>query len=259
MTDFPNTSTSIQRRIIGARLTWRWPVIMLVARLVLFAVWQVVVVVIYAVQATPNPWDASIPWWPVTAILTNLTCLGLLTLACRREGMRLSDLYHVEPHPKGREVLICLGLLVIGLPLAMVPNFVLGSWLFGDVSVPFNMMFRALPVWAFIPSLVLFPLTIALTEMPVYYAYTMPRIAKLSGSAWFAVLLVGFFHGLQHIALPLIFDGRFMLWRLGMYLPFALFIAVILYRRPRQLPYLMAVHGLMDLQAILMILPMMVA
>ncbi len=50
--------------------------------------------------------------------------------------------------------------------------------------------------------------------------------------------------------LPLILDGRFMLWRLGMYLPFALFAGLILKLRPTLLPYFMIIHALADLSAV---------
>jgi len=52
---------------------------------------------------------------------------------------------------------------------------------------------------------------------------------------------------LQHCFLPLILDGRFMLWRLARYLPFALFVGFLIKRRPGLLPYFAVVHALMDI------------
>lgn len=45
-----------------------------------------------------------------------------------------------------------------------------------------------------------------------------------------------------------------MLWRGLMFLPFALVVAFAIHRRPQLLPYLMVVHGLLDLQLPLMLL-----
>jgi hypothetical protein len=82
--------------------------------------------------------------------------------------------------------------------------------------------------------------------LPNYYGYVMPRLKTLTGAGWQIVILVGVSHALQHITLPLLFDLRFMLWRFGMFLPFALFIACVVNWRPSLLPYLMVVHGLLD-------------
>ena len=54
----------------------------------------------------------------------------------------------------------------------------------------------------------------------------------------------------QHCFLPLILDGRFLLWRLGMYLPFALFAGLMLKLRPSLLPYMVIVHGLIDISTL---------
>ncbi len=53
--------------------------------------------------------------------------------------------------------------------------------------------------------------------------------------------------------MSLIFDGRFILWRFWMFLPFALMGAVVLRPRPQLLPYLVVVYGLMDQATALMI------
>jgi hypothetical protein len=228
---------------------------MLASRTALFALWQMAICGIYVLVGDPTPWDASVAWWPVTATLTNLTCIPLLAWAVKREGIHLKDLYRVGPHRMGREMLICLGLLIIGAPLVALPNTAIATWLFGDPQVAFDMMFRPLSMWVVALSLFAFPVTIALTEMPVYYAYAMPRVAALSKRGWVAVLLAAFWHVAQHCALPLILDGRFLLWRLLMFAPFGLFAAVVLHKRPRQLPYMMVVHGLLDVTTALMLLP----
>jgi hypothetical protein len=228
---------------------------MLASRTVLFALWQVAICAVYVLIGDPAPWDASVAWWPVTATLTNLMCIPLLAWAVRLEGIRQKDLYRVGPHRVGREMLVCLGLLVIGAPLLALPNTAIATWLFGDPQVAFDMMFRPLPMWVIALSLLVFPVTIALTELPVYYAYAMPRVAVLSKRGWVAVLLAAFWHMAQHCALPLVPDARFLLWRLLMFAPFGLFAAVVLHKRPRQLPYMMVVHGLLDVTTVLMLLP----
>jgi len=54
--------------------------------------------------------------------------------------------------------------------------------------------------------------------------------------------------------LPFILDGGYSLWRLGMFLPFALFTGLVLKFRPVLLPYFMIVHALMDVMTVLVYL-----
>ena len=81
----------------------------------------------------------------------------------------------------------------------------------------------------------------------------MPRLEAQTGRTWLAVLVPSLFLAIQHCTLPLLMDGRFITWRLLMYLPFALFVGLLLHWRPQLLPYLVVVHGLMDMAAALMI------
>ncbi len=62
--------------------------------------------------------------------------------------------------------------------------------------------------------------------------------------------IASLFLGLQHATLPLILDGRFVLWRALMYLPFAFYIGAILKLRPRLLPFLVIGHALIDLATV---------
>jgi hypothetical protein len=112
------------------------------------------------------------------------------------------------------------------------------------------LLFRPLPAWAVWTAIFVFPTTIALAELPLYFGYAMPRLGK----GWGAAILAAFFLSIQHAALPLIFDWRFIVWRATMFSLFALLLAVALRRRPRLLPYLVVVHGLLDLQTALMFL-----
>jgi membrane protease YdiL (CAAX protease family) len=96
----------------------------------------------------------------------------------------------------------------------------------------------------------LFPLTIAFAELPSYLGYVMPRLAAQLKNGWIAWLIAAIFLAAQHCFLPLILDGRFMLWRLGMYLSFALFIGLLIKLRPSLLPYAVIIHALIDISTL---------
>ena len=238
-TDVPSTSAAVP---------------MLAVRLVGFVTFQAIIAAVYAWTGTAGAWSASAAWWPVTATLTNLLCLALLRSLLHREGRRYRDYLHLERATARADVLVVLGLLVVSVPLVLLPNFALAQWLFGDAQAPATLFFVALPRWAAFASLVAFPITVAMAELPTYFGYAMPRLTARWERPLLAVVAAAFFLGAQHVALPLRFDGAFALWRLLMFMPFAFLLGVALHWRPRLLPYLMVVHGLLDLQAAWMVL-----
>jgi hypothetical protein len=230
----------------------RWPWVMLPARLVLFAFWQMMVAIGLVLLGVSDAWQTSAAWWPVTAVLANLACLGLLHTFYRQEGARYWDVFRIQRQTMKKDLLILLGALILTGPIAFLPNILLANWLFGTQQAALDLFLRPLPLWAIILAAVLFPVTVALTELPTYFAYCMPRLEAQTGR-WSAVLLSSFFLAAQHCTLPLIWDGRFITWRLLMFIPFALFVGLLLRWRPQLLPYLVVVHGLMDLALVLMV------
>jgi hypothetical protein len=254
----PNSTAAIRERMASQRLSPTWPLLIMLSRLILFALFQALIAGVFALQNHAAPWDASTGWWLVSATLTNGVSIALLAALTRREGLRLRELYNATRATWKRDLLISLALLVLCAPVMLIPNILVGNLLFGDVTKTMGLMFRPLPSVVILVIAVLFPLTIAFAELPTYFGYVRPRLeAWLSQApgqrAWLSVALPIFFLAAQHCALPLIFDVRFILWRLLMFLPFAALVGLALRWRPSLLPYMMAIHALLDLQTVLMV------
>lgn len=227
---------------------------MLVSRLALFAGVQGLIALILRVAGQADAWGQSAGWWPMTAAVTNFVSIGLLILLFKQDGMRFQDIFRFDRENVRRDLKQVLGVILLCVPLAVLPNILIGQGLFGDFQIPVAMLFRPLPLWAAVVCLVIFPLSIPFAEIPLYYGYVQPRLERIFKQRWPAVLLTAVFHAAQHCTLPLILDGRFILWRLLMFFPFALLLAAVLSKRPRLLPYLIIFHGLIDLQAAVMVL-----
>jgi len=230
-----------------------WPWLMLPARLVLFGFWQFIIAVLLRLLGTADPWLASAAWWPLSAFLANLICIGWLDRLYRWEGLRFWDIFRIQRQTMKQDLLIVLGAFILAGPIAFLPNILAATWLFGEQQDALDLFMQPLPSWGFVLGLVLFPMTMALAELPTYFAYCMPRLETQTGRRWLAVLLPALFLALQHCTLPLIFDGRFIAWRLLMYLPFAIFIGLLLRWRPQLLPYLVVEHFLLDMATAFMI------
>jgi len=225
------------------------PWLMLLSRSALFLAFQLLFAAIFRLSGNLAGWDESSRWWPFMAVFANLVSFYLLSRLIRAEGGRYLDMLRFSRATWKTDILWLLGSAVVGLPIAALPVSTLATAIFGDSMTPVNMMFRPLPAWAFVLSF-LFPLTIPFAELPTYFGYAMPRLAAQLKNGWVAWLICSFFLGAQHVFLPLILDGRFMLWRLGMYMPFALFAGLMIKLRPSLLPYLVIVHGLVDISAL---------
>jgi hypothetical protein len=229
------------------------PWLMLISRSALFLFFQLWIALVLALAGTPSAWDESARWWTFMAFLANFVSIYLLVRVFKAEGKRYFEMFHFSRETWKTDLLWFFGFTIVGIPIAAVVKDPLAVAIFGDAMVPTNLLFRPLPAWAFVVSF-LFPLTIAFAELPTYFGYVMPRIETQLRNGWFAWFIASFFLAAQHIFLPLILDGGYLLWRLGMFLPFALFTGFVIKLRPALLPYFVIVHALMDITTVLVYL-----
>lgn len=243
----PNAVPAVAGRAAEGRLTLGRTLFVLVFRLGGFAAVQALIAGVYALRGAADPWAASVAWWPLVAVIVSVLTGFVLRWAAGREGLRYVDLLSARRETWRGDLLVALICLLLVGPIAFLPMGWLSTALFGDAQAAAALMFHPFPgYWG--PFLfIAFPLAIALTELPAYFGYGMPRLEALSGRAWLAVALPALLLAAQHMTLPLIFDWRFMAWRLLMFLPFALLMAIALHKRPTFMPYAMAGHFLIDL------------
>ena len=199
-------------------------------------------------------WHDSAAWWPMAVILTNLVCLALLVRFYREEGQRFWDVFRIERQFVQQDMLFILGFLLIAAPLGYLPNILSAQWLFSDPQIALGMLVRPLPAWAAIASFALFPLLQGMVEIPTYMLYALPRLESQGVRPWLTVALVSFFLSAQHMFAPFIPDAHFIAYRLVMFLPFAVLIALVMRARPRLMPYIAVIHVLMDMSVAVMFL-----
>ncbi len=218
---------------------------MLAVRGALFALWQGVFAAGFALSGAAAPWSASVRWWPISFLLANVTCFFLLRALTRAEGVQLRELYGLGAGMWKRDALWFLLYFVLLGPVAMLPSTLLSLALWGDVNAGAARLFQALPLWACAVAFML-PPCIALTELPTYFGYALPRLQAQSRHPWVMVVPAALALALQHAALPLVLEWRFVLWRALAYVPFALVIGWALHRRASLLPWFMGLHLAID-------------
>lgn len=246
-----NGNQALRRRAEDGRLTWRGPLLMLFARSACAVVAQALAAAVLALRASPHPWRDAGAWFPVYGTLIDAGCLALLWRLTRREGIRPRDLVGAERRRVGREVL--LGLALIPPSLAFILGGVYAtSWLlFGKLSQPLFSDVSALPAPALVYGVVVWPAIWGLTEQMTYNGYTLPRLQALSRRTAVAIACVALVWSAQHVVMPLVGDGRYMLFRLVSPLPYAIFVTALYLRARRLLPFVVA-HALMDGASVLL-------
>ena len=246
-----NSPAAIQERVKTGRISWAGPLLLVSARSFLLMAAQVLVALILLARHCPAPWRTAGDWWGVYGTLVDIGCLIGLCYFTRREGIRLRDLIGPIRMRRAHDLLLGLGYYLLVFPFFLGANYVARILLYGsNVTMLNSYLVRShpLPVWAMVYSLMLWWMIWSPTEETTYQAYALPRLQALTGRAWIALLIVGFWWTAQHCALPFIADGRFLLYRFLSFLP-GLLIMMLLYLRTRRLAPLIFAHWPMDIAA----------
>jgi hypothetical protein len=223
------------------------PWLMLISRLVLFFAAQSIFAMGFYMAGSVAAWEEGANWWPFAVAAANLVVLALLIRLFKTEGKRYWDILRFErQHVKG-DLLAVLGITVLAAPLSYLPNVMLGTLLFGSPEATLDLFIRPMPLWAVFTAMLVFPISQGVTEIPTYFGYVMPRFKAQGMQKWLAISLPALMLGLQHIAVPLLFDMRFITWRALMYIPFAFLLGIAIHWRPRLLPYFAIIHVLMNM------------
>ena len=244
-TNVPNSILAIRQRISSPASTWGSVLLVLATRTLFFLLAQVLVALIYTIQGHPAPWQASASWWPAGGVLANLLGLALLVAMTRREGISLWALVSFNRQRLVRDIFLGLGLFLVTFPVAFAGMILAGILFYGSYTAT-PIIGSHLPLWAGLVSVLVFPLINSVTEQMTYSGYSLPRLEVLTGKAFWAVAIVVFWFALQHTALGLIFDWRFILYRFISYLPLCIIVPV-LYLKLRRLTSLIVCHWCLDL------------
>jgi hypothetical protein len=239
----PNGDEALIGRKQARTLTWRGPVLMLFARSAFAVIAQALTAAVFALRSSPAPWHAAEPWMPVYGTLIDAGCLMLLWRLTRQEGIRLFDLVGFDPARLRHDVLLGIALVVPSLAFILGGVYAVGWILYGTLTPPY--FFAPLPLPGALYGALVFPVIWGVTEQMTYNGYLLPRFRVLCRSTWLAVTLVSLVWSFQHAVMPLIFDAKFIVFRLLSPIPSSFFGTLVYLRLRRLLPLAIA-HALMD-------------
>jgi len=251
-----NSKNLIQERADSGRVAWKWPLAIVFARLFFALFAQSLIATLFFIKSS-SPYQAAADWWPVYGTLIDLGCLILIIWQLKKEGLRFRDLLNLDPRHLALDILLGLCFILWVFPLAIAGITGCSLLIFGSPHPP--AIYHPLPIWAAAYSLLIFPVVWGLTEQCTYQGYALARLEALLPHPAFAIAMVAFGWGIQHIALPLIFDWHYMLYRFLSFLPLAVVMTIVYLRTRRLIPFIIA-HSAVDMLGVLsgIIMPMLV-
>lgn len=216
---------------------------MLFARSGFAVVAQTIVAVVFLARSSPAPWHDAGAWMPVYGTLIDVGCLAALWRLTRREGIPLFDLAGFDRTRLGRDVLLGLALVPVGLAFILAGVYATGWLLYGTLTPPY--LFEPLPLPAAIYGVAVFPVVWGVTEQMTYNGYLLPRFQVVWRRTGAAVAVVAVIWSFQHAVMPLKFDAGYIIFRLFSPLPYSLFQTILYLRLRRVIPLAFA-HALLD-------------
>lgn len=249
-----NSRAKIEERIAAGRIPWIGPLLLVVARSVIWLTTQCLLALVFLAMRNPAPFRAAGQWWIVYCTLGDIGCLIGITYFTRREGIRLRDLVGPIRMRYGRDLFLAFGFLVCSYPFFWGGGQLAGTLVYGSMThlpMAFLMQQHTLPLWATVYSLTVWWPIQSLVEEMTYNGYVLPRLQALSGCTWVAVAITGFWFTAQHCMFPFVADWRYLAFHFLLFLPWIL-VWMLLYLRIRRLSPFILAHWPMDFVAAIM-------
>lgn len=191
--------------------------------------------------------DAISHWWSVAASAVNLLIILLLVLISQKQGGNYWKLINYEKGKTTPKQVIAMVLLIV--VLGMGGMFLAGFLCYGVIPYAAPMLIAPIPLWLAIINIPLLPISTAFAENGLYLGCGVNQIQN----KYAAILLPAFFFALQHSFIPLLPDGRYILYRFLSFLPLTLLLCWH-YRRHRNPLPIMIGHAVIDLATVMQIL-----
>lgn len=240
----PNSRSEIVRRRAAGTLTWSAPLAMMLLRSALPVAAQAVVAGFFLLRSSPTPWQDAVPWWPIYGTLSDVGCLAMLWWLAKREGITFLDLLSLDRARWRSDVLLCVVIIAVGLPLVLGGIALSSLIVFGTIQPP-GEIYESLPLLPALYATLVWPVIVGLAEQMTFNGYLAPRFQVLTGSTVAAIVIVVLGWCLEHPVLPLTLDPKFMVFRYLSPVLFATFITILYLRVRRLLPFVVA-HAIMD-------------
>ncbi len=178
-------------------------------------------------------------WWSVIASIINILFIGILLSHCKKQKITFGKLMEYE---KGKcrwcvALLIVISMQVVG----MGGMYLAGYFCYGVFPYMAPMMIAPIPLVLAIVNLFLLPVTTTLAEDGLYLGIGVNGMKN----KWIAIFVPAFFYAIQHSFIPMLLDGRHIMYRFLSFLPLTIWICYWYYKKRNPLPIMIG-HGILN-------------
>lgn len=178
-------------------------------------------------------------WWSVIASIINVLVIGILLFLCKKQKITYRKLIQYE---KGTckwyvAFLIVVSMLMVGMGGMYLAGFIC----YGVFPYLAPMLIAPIPLILAIVNLFLLPITTTLAEDGLYLGLGVNYIKN----KWIAIFVPAFFYAIQHSFIPMLLDGRYIMYRFLSFLPLTLWICYWYYKNRNPLPIMIG-HGILN-------------
>ncbi len=192
--------------------------------------------------------EETAKWWPILFTISNIITIFILLIVCKAEGFTFAHLINPKKQPVNLKQIILTVLIMLITGIGGMIGFAL--LFFGGEP---SFLTQPIPIWVAAINLILLPVSVIFSEMPLYFGYSYNKLEEYKGNKLFAAIYIVFFFALQHSFIPLLPDVKYMLFRFLSFIPL-LIVLMIIYRKKKNLIPIMIGHGILDLGTAIQIL-----
>ena len=184
--------------------------------------------------------------WSIVALILNVLTILLLVFLAKRNGLSYWQLINYQKGKTTWKQIVGVTFLI--LVVGMSGSYLAGFLCYRNCMYVPPVLLTPIPKVLAIINLVLLPLTTVLAEDGLYLGCGVNQIQNKH----VAILVPAFFYALQHCFIPIMPDGKYLVYRFIAILPFTLFVCWYYYRKRNPLPVMIG-HFLANLPAVIQV------
>lgn len=217
--------------------------ILSILRFTLFAMFTYIIKI-----ALSTSLDEIIKWWTIILIFVNILTILILDFTLKKQGSSYIELLKKFT---SKENFKRIGFTVLIMSIVGTLGMFISAYVFLGQMPEF--LVPELPIMLAVFNIILFPSSIVLAELPLYFGYIMVELEKSTMNKNFAISFTIITYALQHAFMPLIFDINYILFRFFSFVPLMIIITIMFEKR-RSLYALMIGHFVLDFSLALQVL-----
>ena len=186
-------------------------------------------------------------WWSIVASIVNIITIVILVLVVKKLNISYFKLINYEKGKTNIKQIIIM--CIITLVFASTGMYLAGYICYGVIPYLAPMMASPIPLILAIINFMVLPLTVSFAEDGLYLGCGVNSFKN----KYAAILVPAFFYALQHSFIPLLFDFKFIIYRLLSFLPLTIIFCYYYYKKKNPVPMMIG-HTIVEIASVVMIL-----